>query len=142
MMNMRNYERSQATRAIATSADGGTTWSPVRHDPILVEPVCQASFLRYTRQPPDDRNRLLFANPAHGEPGRRRDLTIRMSYDEGQTWPVQRVLWAGPAAYSSLAVLPDGRPACLFEAGQQQPYERILFACCERDWLTRGSANP
>ena len=141
MMNMRNYDRSQTTRAVATSDDGGTTWSPVRHDPVLVEPICQASFLRYTRQPPDDRNRLLFSNPAHAEAGRRRDMTVRMSYDEGRTWPVRRVLWAGPAAYSSLAVLPDGRIACLFEAGDRQPYERIVFACFECEWLTSVNAE-
>ena len=141
MINMRNYDRSQTARAVATSADGGATWSAVRHDPVLVEPICQASFLRYTMRPPDDRNRLLFSNPAHAEAGRRRDMTVRMSYDEGCTWPVQRVLWAGPAAYSSLAALPDGRVACLFEAGDQQPYERITFACFERDWLTNVDAD-
>jgi sialidase-1 len=141
MMNMRNYDRSQTARAVATSADGGVTWSSVRHDPALVEPICQASFLRYTRRPPDDRNRLLFSNPAHAEAGRRRDLTVRLSYDEGGTWPVRRVLWAGPAAYSSLAVLPGGRIACLFEAGDQQPYERITFACFGRDWLTNVDAD-
>jgi sialidase-1 len=142
MMNMRNYDRSKTMRAVATSKDGGTTWSAVRHDPMLVEPLCQASFLRYTMQPPADRNRLLFSNPAHAEAGRRRDMTVRMSYDEGQTWPVHRVLWAGPAAYSSLAILPDGRMACLFEAGDQQPYEQIAFACFNRDWLTSVNANP
>jgi sialidase-1 len=142
MMNMRNYDRSRTTRAVASSADGGATWSPVRHDPTLVEPVCQASFLRYTTRPPENHNRLLFANPAHAETGRRRDLTIRMSYDEGQTWPVRRILWAGPAAYCSLAVLPGARVACLFEAGDQQPYERITFACFDRGWLTKASANP
>jgi len=141
MMNMRNYDRSKTARAIATSNDGGVTWSTVRHDPVLIEPICQASFLRYTRRPPDDRNRLLFCNPAHAEAGRRRDLTVRMSYDEGGTWPVQRVLWAGPAAYSSLAILPNGRIACLFEAGDQQPYERITFACFERHWLTSVNAD-
>jgi len=141
MMNMRNYDRSKTARAIATSTDGGVTWSTVRHDPVLVEPLCQASFLRYTRRPPDDRDRLLFSNPAHAEAGRRRDMTVRLSYDEGGTWPVQRVLWAGPAAYSSLAVLPDGRIACLFEAGDRQPYERMTFACFERDWLTSVDAD-
>ena len=119
MINMRNYDRSHTTRAVATSEDAGATWSPVRHDPALVEPICQGSFLRYTRQPPDERNRLLFANPAHAEAGRRRDMTVRMSYDEGRTWPVHRVLWAGPAAYSSLAILP-GRADCLSLRGRRQ----------------------
>jgi sialidase-1 len=142
MMNMRNYnQKVKNLRAVATSADGGLTWSSVRHDPVLVEPVCQASFLRYTRQPPDDRNRLLFSNPAPAKPARR-DLTVRLSYDEGQTWPVHRVLWAGPAAYSCLAALPGGGIACLFEAGDQHPYERIMLACFTRAWLTQEDANP
>jgi sialidase-1 len=141
MMNMRNYGRAQNMRAVATSTDGGLTWSSVRHDPVLVEPVCQASFLRYTMQPPDDRNRVIFSNPAPAKPSRR-EMTVRMSYDEGQTWPVSRVLWAGPAAYSCLAVLPDGGIACLFEAGEQNAYERITFARFRREWLTSGSAEP
>jgi len=136
MMNMRNYNRTQTTRAIATSSDGGLTWSQVRHDPVLVEPICQASFLRYTETPVADRSRLLFANPAHAERGQRRDLTVRVSYDEGQTWPVQRLLWPGPAAYCCLAVLPDGQIACLFEGGKENPYERIVFARFTRQWLT------
>ena len=142
MINMRNYDRSQHTRAVATSQDGGMTWSDVRHDPALVEPICQASFLRYTMKPKADRNRLLFSNPGHGQAGLRRDLTIRMSYDEGRTWPVQRLLWPGPAAYSSLAVLPDGNIACLFEAGQDHPYERIVLARFHRRWLTGTQAGP
>jgi sialidase-1 len=112
------------------------SWSVVRHDPALVEPICQASFLRYTRQPANARNRLLFSNPGHGETSRRRDMTIRMSYDEGKTWPVERLLWPGPAAYSCLAVLPDQEVACLFEGGRQHPYEQIVFARFNRRWLT------
>lgn len=136
LINMRNYGRSQTARALATSTDGGITWSAVRHDPALVEPICQASFLRYTIQPRDDRNRLLFSNPAQAEPGKRLSMTVRLSEDEGKTWPVSRVLWPGPAAYSCLATLPDGSIACLFEAGEKNPYERIVLARFGRDWLT------
>jgi len=142
LLNMRNYDRSRTTRALATSADGGITWSAVRHDPVLLEPICQASLLRYASRPPDDRDRLLFSNPAHAEPSQRRDLTVRMSDDGGKTWPVSRLLWPGPAAYSCLAVLPDGGLACLFEAGAKHPYERITLARFTRDWLTGPAARP
>lgn len=142
LINMRNYDRSKTTRAIATSTDGGMTWSTARHDPALIEPICQASFLRYTTRPRDDRNRLLFSNPAHAEPGQRRDMTVRMSEDEGKTWPISRVLWSGLAAYSCLAVLPGGDIACLFEAGEKHPYERIALARFSRDWLTTMDARP
>ena len=135
LMNLRNYDRSKTTRAIATSADAGLTWSAVRHDPALVEPICQASLVRYPTQPQDGPARLLFSNPAHAEPGQRRDLTVRMSEDEGKTWPISRILWPGPAAYSCLAVLPDGQIACLFEAGDKNPYERIVLARFSPGWL-------
>lgn len=141
LMNMRNYDRSQTTRALATSDDGGLTWSAVRHDPALVEPVCQASLVRYTTEPPESRDRLLFSNPGHGEVGNRRDMTVRMSLDEGQTWPAGRVLWPGPAAYSCLAALPGGDLACLFEAGDKNPYERIVLARFTCDWLDVGGQS-
>ena len=41
-----------------------------------------------------------------------------MSEDEGATWPVSRVVHEGPAAYSSLVVLPDRSIGLLFERGQ------------------------
>ena len=39
-------------------------------------------------------------------------LTVRLSADEGQSWPIAQVLHAGPAAYSDLAVLPDMTICC------------------------------
>ncbi|HPC95409.1 MAG TPA: sialidase family protein [Sedimentisphaerales bacterium] len=142
LMNMRNYDRSVTTRAVATSRDGGMTWSQVRHDPALVEPICQASLVRYDGPQEQDRDCLLFSNPAHGESGVRRDMTVRLSRDGGRTWPVERLVWPGPAAYSSLAVLPDGAIACLFEGGQASPYERIILARFDRRWLTGELPGP
>jgi sialidase-1 len=98
--------------------------------------------VRYPSRPPDDRHRLLFSNPAHAEPSQRRDLTVRMSEDDGRTWPIRRLLWPGPAAYSCLAILPDGCLACLFEAGEQQPYERLTLARFTPAWLTATDTRP
>ncbi len=142
LINMRNSDRSRTSRAIATSTDGGMTWSSVRHDPALVEPICQASLVRCTAQPQDSGNRLLFSNPGHAESGKRLDMTIRMSEDGGKTWPVSRVLWPGPAAYSCLAAMPEGSIACLFEAGEKHPYERIVLARFERAWLVGADGPP
>ncbi len=135
MLNMRNYDRSKTTRAIATSTDGGITFSKVTHDPVLVEPICQASFLRYTLSTKHGKNRLLFSNPAHAQRGDRRDMTVRLSHDEGRSWPVSKLLHAGPSAYSCLTILPDGNIACLYEAGQKNPYEKIIFTSFTLDWL-------
>jgi sialidase-1 len=138
MINMRNYDRSKTTRAVATSTDGGITFSKVTHDPVLVEPICQASFLRYTLSPKHDKNRLLFSNPANDKRGDRRDMTIRLSYDEANSWPVSKLLYAGPSAYSCLTVLPDDKIACLYEAGKKSPYEKIIFSSFTLEWLTDG----
>lgn len=128
--NMRSYH-GQKRRAVATSSDGGLTWSPVRFDPELIEPVCQASLLRYS-WPEEGKSRMLFANPASV---RRKNLTVRVSYDEGATWPVSRVLNAGPSAYSCLVVLPDKSIGCLLECGEKAPYEKIVFAKFPLNWL-------
>jgi sialidase-1 len=48
--------------------------------------------------------------------GLRENLTIQVSRDDGQTWPVSRTLDPGKSAYSDLAVLPDGTVLCLYEA--------------------------
>jgi sialidase-1 len=136
MMNMRNYApRHKGQRAVALSKDGGRTWGALSYDEALIEPVCQASFLRYTGAG-KGKDRILFSNPASK---RSRDhLTIRLSYDEGKTWPVARVLHAGPSAYSCLTVLPDRSIGCLYEAGEKSAYETICFARIDLDWLTGG----
>jgi sialidase-1 len=83
---------------------------------------------------PSDTNEdiLLFSNPLSpyvpgAERGERIDMTVRISRDGGATWPEQRLLHGGPAAYSCLAVLPDGDVACLYEAGDDLAYEHITF---------------
>ncbi|MBN2296387.1 MAG: exo-alpha-sialidase [Pirellulales bacterium] len=135
MLNMRNYDREVHTRAIATSRDRGMTWSKVTHDKALIEPICQASFRRYSTISSGGKNRLLFSNPT--EANQRKEMTVRMSLDEGKSWPVGRVLHAGPAAYSCLAVLPDGKILCLYERGLKTPYETITLARFGLDWLEK-----
>jgi sialidase-1 len=126
MLNMRNYDRSKRNRQIALSGDGGITWSDQRFDETLIEPICQAAIERY-RWPKDDRQGiLLFSNPADKD--ERRRLTLRASFDEGKSWPLEMLLHPGPSAYSDLAVLDDESIACLYEAGEKSPYESIIFA--------------
>ena len=126
MLNMRNYDRTRKYRQVAVSEDGGLTWKDQRFDATLIEPICQAAIRRYRW--PDDKGDsvILFSNPASEE--NRVNMTLRVSYDEGQSWPVSRTLHAGPSAYSDLAVLANGATGCLYEAGQHHPYEKIVFA--------------
>ncbi len=112
----------------------GSSWSAVSYDPQLIEPVCQASILRFTKQGVEDRHRILFSNPASGS--HRVNMTVRMSYDEGQSWPVAKTLQTGPAGYSCLTVLPDKTIGLLYECGQTSSIEKIRFALFDVAWLT------
>ena len=123
-------------RALAWSEDGGDIWSDLSFDGTLIEPVCQAGFLRYTLAAEHGRDRLLFSNPASSS--ERVNLTVRLSYDEGESWPVAKSLHEGPAAYSSLTVLADQTIACLYERGDEDAYETLTFARFSLDWLSGG----
>ena len=45
LLNMRNYDRTKKSRMITLSNDGGVSWNDICPDPVLVEPICQASLL-------------------------------------------------------------------------------------------------
>lgn len=135
MLNMR-----RRPRRVAISTDGGKTFGETKRDSELPGPSCQATLRRYSW--PEDaerggKSRILFCNPAvlgSGE-NARRAMTVRLSYDEGRSWPIERLIYGGYTAYSSMAVLPDGRIAVLYE---KDGYRRLSLAVFTLDWLTRG----
>ncbi|MGM0488877.1 MAG: sialidase family protein [Planctomycetota bacterium] len=61
---------------------------------------------------------------------RRQRLVLRISEDEGKTWPGEFVVHESAAAYSDVAVAPDGTVLVLFENGTKvgRPYQRISCA--------------
>jgi len=132
-LNARTLRRTQY-RTIATSRDRGASWSRPQFDKALFDPPCQAALLVL---PGQKRPLWLFSHPAGPK---RRNLTVRVSFDEGLTWPRSRLLVAGDAQYSSLALLPDGRLGCLFESWRNDNYQ-ILFARFEKKWLLPASKS-
>jgi sialidase-1 len=134
LLNMRSYRKTHR-RLVAVSKDGGLTWSEPAEDSALVEPVCQASILRY----PGEGDRVLFSNPASTK---REKMTVRLSSDGGATWSAARRLHDGPSAYSCLAVLPGGDVACLYERGTRNASETITFARFSLGWLSGGKDAP
>jgi sialidase-1 len=127
--NMRNY-RGTHVRAFAVSKDKGETWAPIEEDHALIEPVCEASLVQM-----DDgkATTILFANPASRK---RENLTLRASYDNAKTWKHSKIVYAGPAAYSDLGILPDQTIVCAYERGAKSAYESIVVALLKSDWLT------
>jgi sialidase-1 len=126
MLNMRNYGAAGTSRQRAISEDGGQTWKEQRFDATLIEPTCEAGMACYRRPRNLGGSVILFSNPA--SIGSRVRMTVRASFDQGETWPASLPLHEGPSAYSDLAVLRDGQIACLYEAGAAAPYEQIVFA--------------
>ena len=115
-------------RWLAESRDGGRTWSPPRPG-VRVGAVCCA-IERYTlKSAGDDRDRILWTGPKGSQ---RHTLVARLSYDEGKTFPVERLIAAEPAAYSDLTLLKDKSVGVLWERAD---YRFIAFTRLTRDFL-------
>jgi sialidase-1 len=130
MQNMRSYH-GKGNRAVALSKDGGASFAPLYLDNGLQSPVCQANIQRYS-WPEESRSRILFSSPT-GE--KREGITVRLSYDEGETWPVSKMIHEGPGAYSNMVGLPNGNVGLLVEIGESSPYETISFIMFDINWL-------
>ena len=119
MINMRNPSDVRR-KAISFSPDGISSWTkPVFHEQLF-EPVCMAGLVKAFTPDTPVKSVLLFSNPdSRNIPKHpRRNLTIKLSYDQGQSWPVQKVLHPGPSGYSDLAVMGD-TVYCLFETNRE-----------------------
>lgn len=146
MLNARTIS-PRHRRVVLTSKDGATKWSAPRFQQELVEPVCFGSLVRHSGK------KLLFVNPDNllkagleGAPGQsrdRRNLTIRLSEDDGETWKTQRVIDPGWTAYADLNTSPDGAIYVLYERGEPDPARlRIASLTLVRfplAWVRAGS---
>ncbi len=112
----------------------------------LFEPVCMASLIRYSCPREMAPGSILFANPDNLAQTMttwaldRKRLTLKMSMDEGCTWPISKVLEEGPSGYSDLAVLSDGTILCLYEAeivSRMGDDRYIRLARLDLEWLTQ-----
>jgi sialidase-1 len=121
-------------RTTVVSKDGGETWEKGSYDRTLYDSPCQGAVYRLTPQGKEEKSRWLFSHPALPK---RTDLTVRLSYDEGRTWPVSNRLREGNSQYSSLALLPDRSIGCLYDLWQDGNY-RLYFARFSLSWLSGG----
>jgi len=128
--------RSKPMRRTALSHDGGETWSAPRDEPLLPDPGNNGSIIRFAPEASSQDTRahwLLFSNTE--STNARVNLTVKLSCDDGRTWPVHRTVEAGPSAYSTLTPFGDGRFALLYEGGD---YTTITLALFDQRWLGAG----
>jgi sialidase-1 len=152
MLNVRS-ESPAHRRLVTISPDGATNWSTPKFDDALLEPICMASIVRVSGGGDGKKSRIVFANPHHmeradgkadvGKSRDRKNLSLKLSYDEAQTWPINKQLEPSWSGYSDLAVLPDGTILCFYERGSLDDKSgtktgRLTVARFNVDWLTDG----
>lgn len=136
LMDIRQEKGS--ARWFAKSADAGESWATPRPG-LTVTPVACA-IERYTlKASGDDRDRLLWTGPKGPD---RRNLILRTSFDEGESFTDERLVSDNYAAYSDLTILKDRTVGILWERGVGKGYQFITFTQVNREWLTARAATP
>jgi sialidase-1 len=143
MLNVRN-ESKVHRRLVTTSPDGATGWSTPRFDDALLEPICMGGLVRYDH---GGKRLLLFSNPHNldradgkveaGKNRDRRNVSVKISYDEGRTWPVSKAIEPGPSAYSDIAVTQAGTILCFYGRGGKLHFagDALTLARFNLEWL-------
>ena len=149
--NSRCHMAIDHRRRISRSYDGGHMWTDweVSEDLFEVgEPFyfkygtkpsygCNAGLVRMPLEATGGKDVLLFSTPDN--PGSTRvRMTVWASFDGARTWPVKRLVYEGPSAYSSLTAGRDGMIYLLFERGEKKLYERLAVARFNLEWLTQS----
>lgn len=126
MLNVRSDK--QRFRGVVVSSDLGRTWSPhPTSDTVLEEPNCNGSLLSFPRSA--GHPLLLFANPLSQK--ERSHQTIRVSFDDGLTWPEEwRILLdeGRGRGYPSLARVGPDRVGIVYEGSQADVVFQVIPA--------------
>ena len=97
-----NARTKEHCRAVSYSSNGYNGWTPLRPDRTLTDPCCFGSTVSYCE---NGRNVLLFANC--DSETERKNVTVRISFDDGKTWSHKKVLDADRGGYVETAVDSD-----------------------------------
>jgi sialidase-1 len=148
MLNVRSESKAHR-RLVTVSKDGATNWSTPRFDDALLEPICMGGIVRYDHA---GQSLILFSNPHNlekakgkAEPGKNRDrknVSVKISRDEGKTWPVNKSIEPGASMYSDIAVTKSGTILCFYgRSGDGSSLAhfaggRLTLARFNLEWLT------
>lgn len=117
-------------RFIHTTNNEGMSWNTYP-DSSLADPGCNAGLIRYAYTKDGLQKYILLFSNAHSN-NDRIHMTISVSEDEGKSWPIQKTIFAGSAAYSSLTQLSNGDIGLVFE---KDDYGKIVFVQVPIAWL-------
>ncbi len=129
LLNIRNQRGDIRQRIIGLSEDGSASWKETYFDPQLPDPICQGSILTIAQK--KQAFTLAFSNAADTK--NRDNLTIRISQDDGRTWPISIPVDNGASsgespkdftAYSDLVLLDSKNIGIVYE---RKDYSQIVF---------------
>jgi len=148
---------SRGGRVFALSHDGGDLWINAYPGPDLPDGArgtsygCMGGMIRL---PIGGHDILLYSNldtDAGEMPAKlgastskgREKITVWASFDGGRSWPVKRLVYDGPSAYSNLGVGRTGTPSqgkvyLIFEGGPTDCYEAVQVVAFNLSWLRNG----
>lgn len=132
-------------RRISTGTIEGGFSEFVSHS-TLYDPRCEASVLRYNMNEPD---RIIFLNSASTET--RCKMRVKISYDQGETWPVSRrihdyltideCIAQGKGGYSSMTKTADYCIGALIENHDPNGHFSIEFHKFNLPWILNGASE-
>ena len=121
----------------AISDDDGKTWTPRAQFAGVYDPGCNGDIIRLTSTGKDEgANRLLLSVP---DATSRKNVTVYLSTDEAETWPVKKSICPGGSAYSTMTVLEDGTIGMYLEEDALEGGYQMRYVRFSLDWLTGGS---
>lgn len=145
-----NFSRVTRNRAYIpfTMSGDQVQWHQTRVMENQPDPTCQGSVIRIGSYGDGAKSRILLSNPASQHtvpiegrpyaqtPPMRINGTVRISYDEGETWKYSKRIYGNRFTeyqYSVLVDLGDGKIGCIFET-----HPEVRFAVFDLQWLTGG----
>ena len=139
--------RRKATGSIENGFSG---W---RSDDALLDPKCEGSIIRYNTDAPA---RIIFLNP--NNTSKRCNMTARISYDDGNTWPRSRAIYdwntcdyapitVAKGGYSSMIKTADYSVGALIEINEDVHHnstsnKSIEFHKFNLAWILNGATEP
>lgn len=115
-------------------------WSTAKPDLTFPMTSCQGSLISFNDKA-TGKHCTVYVTPTKG----RSKGTAYLSYDGGQTWSYSRKINEGYFAYSSMALLPSGEIALMYEGGLNRAVGRqteIILASFDLAWLVAGNKLP
>lgn len=148
---------SKGNRYFGWSHDGGETWLDAFRSPVLPDGATGTSYGcmgGLIRLPIEGEDILIYSNldtdagempqqvGASTSEGRE-NISVWASFDGGKTWPVKRLVFDGPSAYSNLGVGREGTPSegkiyLLYEGGNEGMYSAVNIAIFNLSWVLNG----